>query len=376
MLKRDIDKAGGRMAAVLQGLFTLCWLAFGVWQGIAALSTEAARNRLAPTFTFDALFAGRTAAAINHVMAHDLPADAALRGTGGALRWRLFASGGPQTRVGCDDWLYLTEELRPWDNAEANMAARAAGLRAVRDALAALGIPLIIAIAPDKARVHPENLCGAPWSAQSQARHDAFLALLARERLPAVDSLGALRAGLAQGPVYLRTDTHWNQRGAALVAQAIADAARGLPVERPGGFTTTEQTPVSHPGDLLRLMNLDHTPDRWRPRPDIFGRARTTAPEPAGGGLLDETPAPQVVLLGSSYSVNGNFHGALQQAMGTRVANFGQAGAGFAGAALRYFASPAWRESPPRVVVWEVLERALGQPLSLEERAFLTAPLR
>ena len=92
--------------------------------------------------------------------------------------------------------------------------------------------------------------------------------------------------------------------------------------------------------------------------------------------MLDETPAPQVVLLGSSYSVNGNFHGALQEALGASVANFGQAGAGFAGAAMRYFASPAWRESPPRIVVWEVLERALGQPLSAEERAFLSAPLR
>lgn len=376
MTQRSIEAAGGRRACVLQAVFTAAFLGVGLWQGVAALRTEAAQNRIRPTLDADSLLAGRTAAAVNHTLAHDLPADAALRGVGGALRWRLFASGGPQTRVGCDDWLYLTEELRPWADARANMEARAAGLRAVRDALAARGIPLIIAMAPDKARVHPENLCGAPWSAQARGRHDAFLALLERRGVPVVDSLGALRAGLAQGPVYLRTDTHWNQRGAALVAQAIAHAARDVPLDRPGGFTTTGEPPLSHPGDLLRLMSLEHMPDRWRPRPDIFGRARTTAPEPAGGGLLDETPAPQVVLLGSSYSVNGNFHGALQEAMGAQVANFGQAGAGFAGAALRYFVSPAWRESPPRLVVWEVLERALAQPLSAEERAFLAAPLR
>ncbi len=364
----DVARAGGRRAAAAQGLFALAWLGFGLWQGIAALRAPAGQARLEPTLNQEAFLAGRTAAAVNHIMAHDLPVDATLRGAGGVLRWGGFGSGGPQVRVGCDGWLYLTEELRPWQGAAEAMAERAAGLARLQRALAARGITLLIAITPDKARVHPEHLCGAPRSAQSVARHADFVALLDRQGARHVEVLGPLRA--AGGELWLRTDTHWNQRGAALVAGLIAQAARELPLERSGGFRTVAARPTPQPGDLLRLMNLDQVADRWRPSPDLVAVATTTAPQ-AAGGLLDDAEAPQAVLLGSSYSVNGNFHGALQEALAMPVTNFAQAGGGFAGAALRYFASPAWRESPPRLIVWEVLERGLGQPISVEEGRLL-----
>lgn len=364
----DIARAGGRRAAQAQGLFALAWLGFGLWQGVAAIRSPAAEARLAPTLNREAVWAGRTAAAVNHIMAHDLPMDASLRGAGGVLRWGVFGSGGPQVRVGCEGWLYLTEELRPWEGAAAAMAERAAGLARLQRALAARGITLVIAVTPDKARVVPQHLCGAPLSAQARDRHAGFMALLAGEGVRPVEVLRPLQAmGEA---AWLRTDTHWSQDGAALVARLIGEATRGAALERPGGFRdeTAPARPV--PGDLLRLMNLEHVPDPLRPAPDVVAVTRTVAPE-AGGGLLDDAGAPQVVLLGSSYSVNGNFHGALQQALGAPVANFAQAGGGFSGAAQRYFSSPAWRESPPRLIVWEVLERALGQPISAEERRLL-----
>ncbi len=366
----DIARAGGRRAATAQGVFALAWLAFGAWQGVAALRSPAAEARLAPTLNAEAFWAGRTAGAVNHVMAHDLPIDPVLRGAGGLLRWGVFGSGGPQARVGCDGWLYLTEELRHWEGAEAAMAERAQGLARLQRALAARGITLLIAVTPDKARIHPEQLCSAPLTAQARARHGRFITLLDAAGARRVEILAPLLAARAEGDLWLRTDTHWNQRGAALVAGLLAQAARDLPLERPNNFTTLRSRPSPVAGDLLRIMNLDMLPDPWRPAPDMIAAARTSAPE-ATGGLLDEAAAPEVVLLGSSYSVNGNFHGALQQGLGAPVANFAQAGGGFAGSALRYFASPAWRENPPKLIIWEVLERALPQPVSDEERRLL-----
>lgn len=370
----DILRAGGRRAAVAQGAFAVAWLGFGAWQGVEALRSAPARERLAPTLNAEALLAGRTAGAINHIMAHELPVDGWLRMAGGVLRYGL-GSGGPQVRVGCQGWLYLTEELRPWPDASAAMARRVAGLARVRQALAARGITLLVTVAPDKARVHPENLCGAPLSAQARDRYHAFMDMTEATGLPVIDSAAALRAARVRGDVYLRTDTHWNRLGAAAVAQTVAEAARPLPFRREDGFQRQEPPAAPHVGDLLRLMNLEDAPDALRPAPDVYSATSVQAPE-AGGGLLDEAPAPEVALIGSSYSVNGDFHGALQLALGARVANFGQAGAGFAGSAMRYFNSPAWRENPPKLVVWEVLERALGQPVSAEEAAFLERPLR
>jgi alginate O-acetyltransferase complex protein AlgJ len=350
---------------------------WGVWQGIAALSAPESLARLRETLTLEAFLGGRTAAAVNHVMAHALPADYALRAAGGLLRWELFNAGGPQLRAGCDNWLFLTEELRPWPGAEAAMAERAAGLARVAAALRERGIALVVAVTPDKARVQQEALCGAPWSAQAQGRYAAFATLLRAQGVPPMDALGALEAGKGEGDVYWRTDTHWNQRGAALVAVAIAQAAATLPPPRDVAFRTELAAETTDgPGDLVRLMSLERLPAWLRPRPDRQRLARTTEAEAAGGDLLDDAPGPQVALLGSSYSVNANFHGELQQALGARVANFGKAGGGFAGSAQDYFASAAWRETPPKLVVWEVLERALAQPVGAEERAFLAAPLR
>jgi alginate O-acetyltransferase complex protein AlgJ len=350
---------------------------WGLWQGLAALSAPESLARLRETLTLDAFLGGRTAAAVNHVMAHALPADYALRAAGGLLRWELFNSGGPQLRAGCDNWLFLTEELRPWPGAEVAMAERAAGLARVAAGLREKGIAMVVAVTPDKARVQAEALCGAPWSVQAQGRYARFDALLRAAGLVPVDALGTLLAGKATGDMYWRTDTHWNQRGAALVAAAIARAAAELPPPRDTPFRTeTAAAETDGPGDLVRLMSLERLPAWLRPRPDRQRLARTTEAETSGGDLLDEAPGPRVVLIGSSYSVNANFHGALQQALGARVANFGKAGGGFAGSARDYFASSAWRETPPQLVVWEVLERALAQPVGDEERAFLAAPLR
>ncbi len=128
--------------------------------------------------TLDAFLAGRTAGTVNTAMAHDLPIGPVLSAAGGVWRWRVFGSGGPQVSVGCDDWLYLTEELRPWPGAEAAMQARVAGLRRVSAGLTAQGVALLIAVVPDKARIQTATACGVPYSAQSRARFAAFTALL------------------------------------------------------------------------------------------------------------------------------------------------------------------------------------------------------
>lgn len=370
-MREEVGRQG--RVARWQGLAIGLLLLWGMGQGIAALSAPENRQRLAETLTWDGFLAGRTAAAINHVMAHSLPVDGWARAAGGVLRWGLFRSGGPQVAVGCDDWLFLTEELRPWDGAAEAMRDRAAALGRIAAGLRARGIALIVAITPDKARVHAEQLCGVRYADQAAARHAEFTELLRQAGVEPVDWLAALTAAKDAGPLYWRTDTHWNQRGAALAAAEIAAAARPLPLARGAHFRTwAEAAPSEPPNDLLRLMSLERVPDWLRPRAERHYAERTTlADPPAAGGLLDEPPAPEVALLGSSFSVNANFHGRLQQALGGPVVNFAKAGGGFAGSAADFFASPTWRETPPKLVVWEVLERALGQPIGAEERGFL-----
>ncbi len=346
-------------------------LAVGFGLGVATLAEPGPQRRLADTMTPGAFLGGQTAGAVNHAMAHDLPIGNWLSEAGGILRWRVFDSGGPQVTVGCDDWLFLTEELRPWPGGDATMRARADTLHQVAKELAAQGIALQVVLVPDKARVEGAFACGVPYSAQSEARYGQFAKMLGG--LPVVDLLAAYSG--VRTPLYYRTDTHWNQDGAAIAAAATA-AATDAPIGRDRPFSTEYGPEADRAGDLLRLMSLDHVPDlaiKLRPLPDRERPAATEEVNPPAdtGSLLDDAPVPEIALVGSSYSVNANFLGALEQAESAPVGQFAQAGGAFWGAARDYFRSPAFKETPPKLVIWEVPERVVNQPIGDEEAAFL-----
>ena len=362
--------AGDRFLGAVMALA----LAVGFCLAVAALLAPASRRRLDGTLDMASMLAGRTSAAVNFVTAHNSPIDGVLRGAGGVLRWRLFDSGGPQVWVGRHDWLFLMEELRPYPGAEAAMRFRVDALRHVQDRLAARGIGLLVALVPDKARVMRAEMDG-PRSAQAEARYPELLRLLAAARVPTVnlfDSFAGAR-NLA-GPLFHRTDTHWNQPGAGLAARSIA-AAITTPLDRGHGFRTEAAAAETEwAGDLLRLMSLETVPDglpvKLRPPADrqhVEQTAPVTA-EPAGG-LLDDGPAIEVALVGSSYSVNSNFSGRLGEAIGAPLGNFATAGGGFAGAARAYLDGATFREAPPKLVIWEIPERVMGQPLGPDDRS-------
>ena len=158
---------------------------------------------------------------MNYTEAHYLPADGLLRAAGGILRYRLFRSGGPQVAVGCDDWLYLVDELRPWPDAATHMRSRADTLARVAARLAERDIALTVVLVPDKARIETASLCGARRAAQAETRYGDFVSLLRDRSISAVDLAAPLAAARRDGPIFYRTDTHWNQDGAALAARIV-----------------------------------------------------------------------------------------------------------------------------------------------------------
>lgn len=371
------DRAPGTRGDRILGAAMALALAVGFCLAIAAMLTPAARRRLDGTLDLRSMVAGRTAAAINYVTAHYLPIDGALRATGGVLRWRLFDSGGPQVWVGRDGWLFLTEELRPFKDAEAAMRSRIAILRQVHDRLTARKIALLVVLVPDKARVMRAEMDG-PRSEQAEARYPELIRLLADAKLPTVNLFDAFAGGRNvadrnDGALFYRTDTHWNQAGAALAARATAAAIKA-PIQRDQKFRTeADHNETEWAGDLLRLMSLEQVPDglpiRLRPPADRQHVEHTVSLTPAkpAGGLLDEGPTVEIALLGSSYSVNANFAGRLAEAIGATVGNFAQAGGGFAAAARAYFGGDTFRESTPRLVIWEMPERVMGQPIGADD---------
>lgn len=373
------SEVGRARSERLQGALFVLLLVLGAWQGIAALASSSAQRRLVSVLNPTAFLAGRTAATINFIEAHYLPADHLLRAAGGVIRWKLFGSGGPLVSVGCDDWLYLTEEGQTYRGARDNLTARADVTAQVASALKRRGIELVVAVVPDKARIESAYRCNAPRSAQAVDRLGIFEGLLSARNVPAVDLGDAFRKADKNGPVYYRTDTHWNQSGAALAAKIVAAAVRTR-LDAGYAYRTERAVKASdRPGDLLKLMSLDLVPNTWlgiklRPPPDREFPEHTIqiAHPPESNDLLAATPGDQVVLIGSSYSKNANFDGRLQEMLRAPVDNVAEVGGGFAGAASTYFRGATFADAPPRLVIWEMPERVLSKPFEAADKALAT----
>ncbi len=319
---------------------------------------------------------GGTSLALEKQLNTHLPLREALISGANGLRYLLLRGASPEVRVGRNGWLFLAEEMQPHKNADANMQTRIAIIQKIAAQLAADGVTLLVLPVPDKLRLYPEHA----YQANPQTeRYSQALALLAQHHITHIDPLPALQQAAAQN-VYYRSDTHWNQRGAQIVAQALAQKlADHIKHMRQSGKTpadlqwdasefATQSTGAEQEraGDLLRLMGLEHSPNWLRPQPDRETPLKTVQTSAkATGGLLDDNSVP-VVLAGTSYSLRGNFHGFLQQALHADILNTAQDGGGFLQSISAYLANQAYQSAKPKLLIWEIPERFLTQPLKAE----------
>ncbi|MDT8989292.1 hypothetical protein RQP54_00290 [Curvibacter sp. APW13] len=316
----------------------------------------------------DAFRDGRMTGAIEKSLDKAMPQRADIIAFANALRWRITGGANDQVRLGRDGWIFLTEEVQFDDHGQEQLAARVALLQQTRQALAKKQVELVVAVVPDKARIYAEWVQGG-YPSYLQGRYTAALDGLRNAGVPVVDLVTPLTQAGRTKPVYYRTDTHWNQDGAEIAAQAIAKQIQSM-LAGAGDtrFETAPQGPEGErPGDLLRLMGLESVPNGWRPLPDReTPRATSQVSQDAAVGLFGDAAVP-VVLTGTSYSQRGNFHGALQQALSRKVLNVSKDGGGFLQATTAYLKDEAFTSAPPNVLVWELPERFLYRPLGEEK---------
>jgi len=278
---------------------------------------------------------------------------------------------GARVRRGCDNWLFLTDELVLHPERARNFARHVAIVERVASFLKARNIRLAVVPVPDKSRVEAADLCGVDRPRAIGGRFSAFGAQLTQAGVDAVDVLQPMEA--AGGELYYRTDTHWNERGAKAAADAIADALRqaGLAPTDKAQFRVTTEARRERVGDLIRLAGLDRVPYPLRPRGDEEAATVIELSAAANVGILDETPAPELAVIGTSFSRRADFVPFLSLALAAPVDNRAQDGGGVTSAAIAYLASPEFAKSPPRALVWEIPERMIEEdvPASDEQWA-------
>ena len=182
-------------------------------------------------------------------------------------------------------------------------------------------------------------------------------------RFATVNVLDVLRKNKIGDALYLPLDHHWSPRGAAVVAQAVADQ---MPDDVKRQVYTSEYAVTAGPEktEWVTAFSTKLTalcPGLEWPRQSI-ATVKLNDPAPT---LLGDEPE-HVVLLGSSFSnpnsgngLNFGFDSFLAHSLGARVTNHALNGGDLVQAALLYFASD---HTTPNVMIWEFYVSALSNP--------------
>lgn len=349
---------------LIAGLTLAAVMVAGAWQMVAALQHP---DGLVFARSWIDFRQGRSTGQLEKQLEHKLPARGALIAAANGARYAVTGAAGEQVRGGSGGWLFLAEELRYDAAGPANLAARASLLAGAAQTLKRQGVYLLVAVVPDKARIYGEQLPGRAYPSYLQTRYADTLAAMRARGVHVVDLLTPLTQGARGAPVYYRSDTHWNQRGAQLAAGAIAQAAGTAQLRlAKTTFSSSAGQPATRVGDLIGLMGVADLPAALRPPFDVEAPVTTRQTSvDAPAGLFGDVEVP-VVLTGTSYSLRGNFHGYLQQALSAKVLNTAKDGGGFLQAPEAYFKDEAFASAKPALLVWEVPERMLLAPLDKE----------
>lgn len=346
------------------------WLAL-MAVGMAYAAVQLKGKDAVPAFNASSAWVGKAARGVEENL--QLPFKEPLETADAAWRYRMLGQLGPQVLQGCPGWLFYADGLRSppgTDLAEAQ-AVRVQVMHKVASELRARGVQLLVVTVPDKSRIATRQLCGLSRPAPSQMQLQGFVQALDDAAVAHVD----LRAALAEATLplpYYRTDVHLDQAGAERAARAVADAAKPLL----GGEGTQEYT-ISEAaseqprmGDLIVLAGLERAPNGWRPALDT--EVPQTIQMVASGGLLDDGPTARILLAGSSNSRRSNFAEQLGRHLHEPILNQSRDGGKFADAVLDVLKTPL--PEGLQLVVWELSEMSLLQPLSALERETVGMP--
>ena len=315
---------------------------------------------------------GRTTAQLEKQLDLKMPLRSQIIGYANAMRFATTGGAGDQVRAGRDGWLFLTEELRFDVEGPSHLLSRVELLRETAQALGHIGAKLIVVLVPDKSRVYSTYLQSTRYPNFNETRYQNSLAAFQSSGITVVDIFTPLAAAKAQNAVYYKTDTHWNQIGSHIAADAVAATARQYAYawEKTEFTNITSAEPAPRTGDLVRLMGLEDIPDFLRPEPDVEVPITTHQTSSDGASGLFGESSVAVTLIGTSYSLRGNFHGFLQQALSTKILNVAKDGGGFLQSATQYFTDESFHQTKPKLVIWEIPERFLYAKLD-DEKAWL-----
>jgi alginate O-acetyltransferase complex protein AlgJ len=258
--------------------------------------------------------------AFERALEHDSMIGRALRPQAQLLLTSWLHAGNERVYPGRDGWLFYRPDVeyitgRGFLDRAQLARRRAAGsevttavqpdprpaITAFHRQLAVRGITLIVVPTPVKPSVHPQMLSRGSREAGvlQNPSYGAFIDDLAREGVLVFNPSTTLAAARADGPQYLRTDTHWRPEAMELVAERLAGFLAGhvqLSAVADPEYRI-DRVELRNSGDAARMLDLPaHA--RLLSAEAVFLR-RVLLPD---GSAWRPSRTADVLVLGDSFS--------------------------------------------------------------------------
>jgi len=229
--------------------------------------------------------------------------------------------------------------------------------------LAERGTQLIYVPVPTKSLAMPGKLpdAAADYGYDedlAQTGYAAFLSELDAAGVAAIDTVAAMRALPEDRAPFIGLDFHWTPAGARAVAGAIADRIDETPAL--DDMPTTEINMTSTGTKAMDSALRRHIQSFCReslplPRTERFETTEVGGDAGGGGIFAADSAGPPIALVGTSMSDEGtfNFEDSLSVETQAQVANYSITGGNQFGGITSFLLSGEFRETAPRVLVWE-----------------------
>lgn len=226
-----------------------------------------------------------------------------------------------------------------------------ARFKMIADLLKREGAQLILIPIPVKGAV--AGAPDLPPTFNVKKARTAYLDFVTNMNRQGVPTVNVLAQADKTPDFYLKNDWHFSPEGAKATAAATREVLRNLPVSAklPRLTVITKPTELKEVGGTPADILYQRCGGTYLTQKVQF--YRTDVQE--AGGLLDDVPPAEVVLLGSSFSEQAqwNFDGFLKQELQVDVLKQAVIAGGLHAAIISYVMSPSFKEHRPKVLLWE-----------------------
>jgi alginate O-acetyltransferase complex protein AlgJ len=234
----------------------------------------------------------------------------------------LKASSNPKVLIGLDDWLFYVNpvegnsledyrrndpltpsELRNWK----------IGLEAKHKWLKQQGIPYLFVVVPDKYSIYPEYMPRHIRQVGKQTRLDQLIEYMKDSEVPVLDLRPVLLAAKQQGQLFYKTDTHWNDFGAAIAqGEIIRTIQKNYPNLTPINYAWQDFGLREYKsGDIANMLNISYflkemVPELHKPLPTCQKQIVEKHPEDQMKATFFtecRTDAPRVLIFRDSFFI-------------------------------------------------------------------------